>query len=274
MPSKTSGRKSRNCGTQTGDGIAVTTSREKGIQVGTYPDLREKAEATKQREKMDMFPKIDKADKEVYLFMRGKKEFVQRLKNAFVRDKRVVANYGGIYLGMSEDIKIYEGDLYNHLPEQCVIIIQFRDSKHAERWTQSSNIFKQKDFPSPADEIEIFTVPCSYIPNEGLKAFQLTEMYGLMVSPEDFQKNYVNNVTKLMNSRRIYHGILASHQVQRLRNCRIRPDTYILLNGADCESKLKEFYDSADYRKYKEYRQKAVAETDSCFFTICPVTSS
>lgn len=58
MPSKTSGRKSRNCGTQTGDGIAVTTSREKGIQVGTYPDLREKAEATKQREKMDMFPKV------------------------------------------------------------------------------------------------------------------------------------------------------------------------------------------------------------------------
>lgn len=274
MPTRVGGRKSRNSSTQTGEGEAVIHSKEKGVQVDTYPDIRQKAKATMQREQKALFPKIEKASGEVYLFMRGKKEFVQRLKNAFVRDKRVVANYGGEYLGMSEDIKRFEGDLYSHLPEQCIIVIQFRDSKHAERWTQSSHIFKQKDFPSPADEIEMFTVPCSYIPNEDLKAFQLTEMYGLMVPPEDFQKNYVNDVAKLMNERHIYHGIVATHHLQRLRNCMIRPDTYILLNGADCESKLKEFYDSGEYRKYRDYRQNAVAETDTCFFTICPVTNS
>lgn len=40
--------------------------------------------------------------------MRGKKEYVRRLKNAFVKDKRVVANYGGRYLGMSEDVSIFD----------------------------------------------------------------------------------------------------------------------------------------------------------------------
>lgn len=77
-----------------------------------------------------------------------------------------------------------------------------------------------------------------------LSAFQLTEMHGLMVNPSDFQENYVNHVTKLMNAKRIYHGVVASNKVTRTRNCMIRPETFVLLNCADSEEKLKEFYDS------------------------------
>lgn len=68
----------------------------------------------------------------------------------------------------SLQIQRYEGDLYRCMAEQCIVVIQFKDRAHAERWTQSSNIFKQKDFPSPADEVEIFIVPISYLPNEGI----------------------------------------------------------------------------------------------------------
>lgn len=276
MPGRTNGRKSRNCGTQTnGEGIPVPVSaREKGVQVGTYPDTSRKAQVTLAKEQKEMFPKLQKSSGEVYLFMRGKKEFVQRLINAFIRDKRVVANYGGCYLGIADNIQRYEGDLYRGLAEQCIIVIQFRDMAHAERWTQSSNLFKQKDFPSPSDEVEIFAIPVSYMPNEELQSFQLTEMYGLMVNPDQFQDNYVNHVTKLMNAKRIYHGVIASHQVSRLRNCMIRPDTFVLVNCADSEAKLKEFYDSAEYSKFKDYRQRAVAETDSCFFTLRPLTAT
>ena len=77
-----------------------------------------------------------------------------------------------------------------------------------------------------------------------LRAYQLTEMHGLMVDPGHFQTNYVNHVTKIMNAKRIYHGVVASNSVTRMRNCMVRPDTFILLNCADSEAKLKEVYDS------------------------------
>lgn len=63
-------------------------------------------------------------------------------------------------------VKRYEGDLYRGMPEQCIILIQFPDEQHAVRWTESG-IFKQKDFPSPADEVEMFCVPLKYLPDEG-----------------------------------------------------------------------------------------------------------
>ena len=39
--------------------------------------------------------------------MRGKKDYVQRLVNAFIKDKRVVANYGGCYLGIADSVCIH-----------------------------------------------------------------------------------------------------------------------------------------------------------------------
>lgn len=272
MPGKSTGRKSRTFGTQTGDERAIVSARDKGVQVDTYPDITVKAKATMQRQERSSFPKLRKSCKEVYLFMRGKKEYVRRLKNAFVKDKRVVANYGGRYLGMAEDVKRYEGDLYQGLPEQCVILIEFPDEQHATRWTESG-IFKQKDFPSPADEVEMFCVPVKYLPEEDLCAFQLTEMYGLHVPASEFQQKYVEGVAKLMNSRHIYNGVVATHDTKRLRNCMIRPNTFVLLNCADDESKLTDFYDSKEYRSYRDYRQNAVADTNICFFTLAPVTS-
>ena len=38
------------------------------------------------------------------MFVRGKKEYVQRLKNAFTIEKRVVQNYGGSYVGLADDV--------------------------------------------------------------------------------------------------------------------------------------------------------------------------
>ncbi|XP_053401932.1 uncharacterized protein LOC123548844 [Mercenaria mercenaria] len=273
MPGKSTGRKSRNFGTQTGSEKVVVSAREKGVQVGTYPDLTEKAKVTMQREQRECFPQMSDASTEVYLFVRGKQEYVQRLKNAFVVEKRVVENYGGVYLGIAENLKRYEGDLYSRMPEQCLIMIKFPDSRHAEMWTESSKIFKQKDFPSAGDGLELFSVPVHYLPNADVCAFQLSEMYGLNVSNSEFYENYVKHVPKLMNIRHIYHGVVATYKVSRIRNCMIRPDTYVLLFCADSEKKLTDFYDSAEYQRYREYRQRAVADTNTCFFTLKPLTS-
>ena len=76
----------------------------------------------------------------------------------------------------------------------------------------------------------------------------MTEMHGLMTSPEDFQEQYVKPVAKKLNERAIYHGVTATHKVNRLRNPKLRPDTYMLIHCADSIDTLKAFYDS---RKYK-----------------------
>lgn len=270
MSGKSTGKKcEKSVPAQIGSTRSPTESRDIGVQVGIQSNLSDKATAAAlAKESKEMFPKISIAKSEVYLFMRCKKEFAQRLKNAFIRDKRVVANTGGRYIGISEDIKRCEGELYTGKAEKCLIIMEFCDMNHAERWMDSSTVFKQKDFPSPSDMVEIFVMPLSYLPNEELTAYQLVEMYGLVVEPAQFQDKYVNPVTKLMNARRIYHGVVASHTINRLRNCMIRPDTFVLLNCAESESKLTDFYDSVEYAPYREYRQKAVAETDSCIFSL------
>lgn len=60
MPGKSTGRKSRTFGTQTGGEEVVVSARDKGIQVGTYPDLAEKAKVTMQRQERGCFPKVSK----------------------------------------------------------------------------------------------------------------------------------------------------------------------------------------------------------------------
>jgi len=220
----------------------------------------------------EMFPHLRKANEEVYLFMRGKKDMLGRIKNAFVLEKRGVENYNGKFIGVSDDIVRYEGDCYAKLPEQYMAIIRFEDMDKARRWTEHSSKFKQKDFPTPADEVEMFAVPIQYIPQEDLSAFQLTEMHELMVEPEDFSAKYVQQVCPLLNKRRIYHGVVATSNVIPLRSCRIRRNTYILLNCAKSLNDLKEHYYSEEYDSYKKYRQEAVAENDTCFFTIKPFT--
>ena len=99
-----------------------------------------------------------------------------------------------------------------------------------------------------------FTICRRYVKNSqqdsfflDVKAFQLTEMHGLMTSPEDFQTQYVKPVAKKLNERTIYHGVIATHKVNRLRNCMLRPDTYVLIHCADSIDKLKAFYDSREY---------------------------
>ena len=80
-----------------------------------------------------------------------------------------------------------------------------------------------------------------------LTAFQLTEMHGLMTSPEEFQAQYVTPVAKKLNEHRIYHGVVASQKINRLRNCMLRPDTFVVLHCAESPEKLKKFYDSGMY---------------------------
>ena len=58
MPGKSSGRKSRTFGTQTGCEKAVVSAREKAVQVGTYPDLAEKAQITMQQQQRESFPQV------------------------------------------------------------------------------------------------------------------------------------------------------------------------------------------------------------------------
>ena len=60
-----------------------------------------------------------------------------------------------------------EGDLYRGLPEACIVIIRFKTMDGAERWIHCSPIFKQADFPTPADELEYFAIPMNYLPEEG-----------------------------------------------------------------------------------------------------------
>ena len=49
---------------------------------------------------------IQRTSKDVLLVLRGKKEYMLKLTNAFTKEKRIVANYGGTYVGMSDDVRI------------------------------------------------------------------------------------------------------------------------------------------------------------------------
>ena len=53
------------------------------------------------------------------------------------------------------------------MPEACFVLIRFKDMTGAEHWVQSSPIFKQKDWPTAADVLELFAVDLSYVPLEG-----------------------------------------------------------------------------------------------------------
>lgn len=268
--SRASSKKSQQDFGQQAGSSRLAHCREQGVQVGSNPTMEQQQQTS--RKGREMYPNIQRACKDVLLVLRGNKEYMLRLSNAFMKEKRIVANYGGSYVGMSDDIVRFEGDLYRGQPEACFALIRFKDMKGAEHWVQSSPIFKQADWPAAADGLELFAVDLSYVPLEDVKAFQMTEMHGLMASPDEFQEHYVKPVAKKLNERTIYHGVIATHKVNRLRNCMLRPDTYVLIHCADSIDKLKAFYDSPEYSEYREYRQKRVAETDSCFFTIKPIT--
>lgn len=89
-------------------------------------------------------------------------------------------------------------------------------------------------------------------------------MYGLHVPPSEFQQKYVENVSKLMNTRQIYNGVVATHNPKRIRYCMIRENTFVLLNCADSESKLTDFYDSSKILLFYSQIKKTVS-VDSNF---------
>lgn len=101
-----------------------------------------------------------------------------------------------------------------------------------------------------------------------LCAFQLTEMYGLHVPPCEFQQKYVENVSKLMNARQIYNGVVATHNPKRIRYCMIRENTFVLLNCADSESKLTDFYDSSKILLFFPRKIQTKIKVDFEFFEI------
>ncbi|WAR12243.1 hypothetical protein MAR_026423 [Mya arenaria] len=276
MPGENSGRKSRSFATQTASARPPLSAREKGVQVNIFPahpfpNTTEKASVTFAKQKQNMFPRFQPASKQVYLFIRAKKEYTQRLINAFVKEKKIRENYKGELLGIAEQIIRCEGDYYRGLPEQVFIVIRFDDQASAERWTRSTGVFKQKDL----DDSEIFILPLNYLPDEDLRAFQLTELHGLMVDPAVFKQEYVDPVAKLMNAHRIYHGVAATHSITRVRNCMLRPDTYVLVNSAESEQKLmKDFYESADYQPLRHKLQRLVADNDTCFFKLVPLNEA
>ena len=51
-----------------------------------------------------LFLQIQKCD-DVLLVLRCNKEYMLKLSNAFMKEKRIVANYGGSYVGMSDDVR-------------------------------------------------------------------------------------------------------------------------------------------------------------------------
>ena len=75
------------------------------------------------------------------------------------------------------------------MPEACFALIRFKDMKGAEHWVQASPIFKQKDWPAPADELELFVVDLSYVPLEGIL---LRKHLRTKVTP-DFHVTYSKN---------------------------------------------------------------------------------
>ena len=80
-----------------------------------------------------------------------------------------------------------------------------------------------------------------------LRAFQLTEMYGMMVHSHHFEENYAQKAAPLMDKRHIYHGVVASNKVIAIRNCQIKPGTFILVNCAKSLETLKDHYYSSKF---------------------------
>ncbi|KAL3858985.1 hypothetical protein ACJMK2_009256 [Sinanodonta woodiana] len=256
----------KNFGQQAGN-PKVTIQKERGVQVGSNEETKKECTV----EKKDPFPIMEKSTGDVLLMFRFKLECLLRIQNACVKEKKVIQDAKGTILGYADDIKIYEGRRWPTHPKYGLLVMHFPSLEKAQRWVDSDRVFKQQDWPSAGDSLEVVVVPMHYLPSKDIRAFQLCEMYGIMNS-EAFQEQYVDRVSGLLDKTKIYHGVVASADICGLRQSWIRPNTFVVLHCADSIDKLNNFYDSVDYEPYKEFRQR-ICETDSIMFSIKPIQS-
>ncbi|XP_060082328.1 uncharacterized protein LOC132561642 [Ylistrum balloti] len=217
-----------------------------------------------QKQQRKGVPLYKEASGEMYMLIRFKQGMDQCMRNAFGREKRILEQHNGKLVGVANEISVVEcSDKY---PDCGFALLKFKSERDADHWLRSDRVFKQQDFPNPADTLEITLFPLSYIPNEnGYTTFNLTEICD--VCDRNFQDNYVNRVAPIMDKFKIRHGLVATTDARDLRRTWINRAAFVLINAYESIEQFKQFYDSEQYASLKRYRQEN-SHTTSVLFRI------
>ncbi|OWF41317.1 uncharacterized protein LOC110462645 [Mizuhopecten yessoensis] len=208
-------------------------------------------------------PLYNQASGEMYMLIRFRCDMDQRMRNAFMQEKRIMEQYNGKLMGVANSIQVVECcDKYP--TDVGFALLKFRSERDADHWLISDPIFKQQDWPNPADTLEIAMFPLSYIPQEnGYTTFHLTEICD--VCDRNFQDNYVNKVAPIMDKFKIRHGLIATTGARDMRRTWINRTAFVLINAYESMEQFQQFYDSVHYAELKKYRQEHSNTTSVLF---------
>lgn len=210
-------------------------------------------------------PLYREASGEMYMLIRFRCDMDRTMRNAFSREKRIMEQYNGKLIGVANSLKVVEC-CQQYPSDYGFALLKFRSEKDANHWLMSDPVFKQQDWPNPADTLEISMFPLSYLPHEnGYKIFQLTEL--TQVCDDNFQFNYVEKVAPVMDKFRIRHGLVATANFHDLRRTWLDRTAFVLINAYESMDHFKHFYDSPQYSDLKRYRQEH-SRTTSVIFEI------
>ena len=86
-------------------------------------------------------------------------------------------------------------------------------------------------------------IAISLLLENGFHTFQLMIMSEFR-SVRDFQRDYVNEVTSLMDSHQVWHGLVASdrEKILTIRGNGGGRDVFVVLNAYESEDQFKKFY--------------------------------
>ncbi|XP_014775351.1 uncharacterized protein LOC106872770 [Octopus bimaculoides] len=191
------------------------------------------------------------AIKEVYVIFRYGSESKQSFRNAWVLQQKIIQNYGGKFIGFSDNIVNLEKSDWpsNH----CIVILCFLSLEQAIRWINSDRIFKQQDM-----EYEAFVVPLQYIPDLAYTTFMLMDIE--VQFPDElitkFEKEYVRPAAAVMDKFEVAHGVVASNDIHQFRQTTwdIQGKT-IVIHQFKSDSHFYDFYQSDEYQNLIDVRR-------------------
>ncbi|GAB1598127.1 uncharacterized protein LOC115215607, partial [Argonauta hians] len=203
------------------------------------------------------------ATKEVYVIIRYGNISKQAFRNSWVLQQKIIQNYGGDFIGFSDNISKLEGSSW---PDNyCIVILRFPSLEKSIRWINSDRIFKQQDM-----EYEAFAVPLQFIPDSSYTTFTYMEIElsnsALLV--EKFEKEYIRPAVILLDKAQVAHGVVASSDIHQFRQTTwdIFGKT-IVMHQFKSPEHFHDFYNTDEYQNLIAVRNN-IYETNVIMFTL------
>ncbi|XP_048753006.1 uncharacterized protein LOC125664326 [Ostrea edulis] len=220
----------------------------------------------KKRELQDF--KIIPATEAVYMIIRFRDDLVTKIRNALTLSKRGVENYHGKIIGISGEVHVYEEDLTKWPSNRRILVIYFKNRDNAVRWLNSDRYFKNDDFPSPSDTLQMFLIPVHYTADKENYTFHLQE-FGNWRDWDKLNSGYVQHAAKCMDTFKVQHGAAFTNESEGLRCSFVRKGNLVVLHRFQSQDHFENFYYSKAYETLKQFR-RTQCECNSTVFTINP----